>query len=239
MAREGARQERQGTLYEITGIKDDGNGPKQILENLNRNEKNHPPYGYGSCRTERVRQAARTAENRQRPDGRRNRRRTAHARSDVEDAPRRLVVALARRHATALHADGLQHGRKPRRDDRVDGRNRHRGMPAADRRRIELRGAAMVGRRAVGMVPLGPQRLDAGMADGGRRDARAADYGRRRRRGNPRRGGIRRGARRKTHLVGADRPCGGTQIVGRPQRPARIESPHLRRSDGPPLGLLG
>ena len=186
-----------------------------------------------------MRQASRASEDRQCADGRRDRRRTPHPRGDVEDEPRGRLVTLARRPDAPLPADRLQHGREPRRDDDPGRGHGLEGRDMPDGLHVEQPLAEVERRRTAHLFPLGPQRFDAGVADerlGRRRDA---DHGQRRRRGRSRRGGLRRKPRRKAHLVGADRADGRPPFVGHLQGYGQIESPHLRRPDGPPLGLLG
>ena len=178
-------------------------------------------------------------EDRQCADGRRDRRRTPHPRGDVEDEPRGRFVALARRKVAPLPADRLQHGREPRRDDDPGRGDGFEGRDMPDGFHVEQSLAAMERRRAAHLLPLGPRWFDAGVADerlGRRRDA---DHGRRRWRGRSRRGGLRREPRRETHLVGADRADSRPPLVGHLRGHGQVESPHLRRPDGPPLGLLG
>ena len=152
----------------------------------------------------------------------------------MENEPCRLLVALARRAYAPLCADRLQHGRKPRRDDHLGRRPCDQGRDAPDRHRVEQRRSQVERRRGEDLLPLGPQRLDAGMGNDARRRQRQTALGirqgrRRLRHQSPRRQGVVRTARRGL------RP----QVVGRLQGHGQIEGPHLRRPDGPPLELLG
>ena len=136
--------------------------------------------------------------------------------------------------ALPLPADRLQPRRKPRRDDPLGRGARHEGRHAPDRPHVEQPRAPLERRRAADLLPLGPQRLDAGLGDGARGRQRASAVGFR-----ARRRGIRHLAPRRQGVVRTAR-AGGRPPLGRhPQGHGQVEGPDLRRPDGPPLGLLG
>ena len=169
-----------------------------------------------------MRGAAPAPQDRQRTDARRDRGGPSHARNPLEDGPRRLGIALARRLETPLRGHALQ----PRRELRThaDLRPRHgqRRGQRADRPLLGEQLARLERRRTHDPLPLRPQRLDAGVGDEprGRRPAPALAARRRHR-------GLRHQPPRRQGVVRAPGTGLRPQVVGRVQGYAPLQSTYL------------
>ena len=110
---------------------------------------------------------------------------------------------------------------------------RHEGHNALDRPHVEQPRTALERRRAEDLFPLGPQRFDAGweMAPAGGDVRQPSDFGR-----DVEGFGI--SPRGDKGVVRTARTGGRPPFGRHPQGHGQVESPDLRRPDGPPLGLL-